>query len=135
MAQSKHNLAEMMELRAQGLTYEEIGKRFGLSRQRIHGLIGSMRTRKSNTDIEKIAYEGIYQMFVEDPKMTFAKLARMMSRSKAPGHARTEHIRRMVTKREDGRFSIDDINNLLRAVGRPYEEVFRVRENHLGNEV
>lgn len=135
MAQSKHNLAEMMELRAQGLTYEEIGKRFGLSRQRIHVLIGSMRTRKSNTDIEKIAYEGIYQMFVEDPKMTFAKLARMMSRSKAHGHARTERIRRMVTKSQDVRVSIDDINNLLRAVGRPYEEVFRVRENHLENEV
>jgi len=38
-------LAEMMRLRDEGLTYEAIGGRFGLSRQRVHQIINAQDER------------------------------------------------------------------------------------------
>ena len=117
---------ELKELRLQGLTYSEIGKKFGISRQRVHSIIGATRTRKSNTDIEKIIYEGIYQLFVDDKKMTFQKLARIFIGHKIPANYNTR-IRQAVIGEKNRRFSIYEITNICKYAGKPFEEIFKLR--------
>ena len=129
----KENVNEMINLRKHGLTYAQIGEEFGISRQRVHQLIGKERARKCDTNIEEIAYEGIYQLFVDDPEMTFTKLTKIMYGTIAAESASCEKVYRFVRKKANSRMTLDCINNLIRYIGKTYEEVFKERITHENN--
>ena len=123
----KENVNEIIELRKHGLTYAQIGERYGVSKQRIQQLIGKERIRKCSTDIEEIAYEGIYQLFVDDPEMTFIKLTKIMYGTSYADTAAHEKVFRFVRKKANSRMRLECINNLINYIGKPYEEVFKER--------
>ena len=59
----KERIKEMINLRKLGLTYREIGKRFGVSRQRIHQILtgyNSHKTPKKNIKALEMLF-GIYE--------------------------------------------------------------------------
>lgn len=122
----KENKIEMIELRKQGLTYKAIGEKFGISKQRVCWLIGNERVRKGTVDLDRIKYKGIHQMFVNDPKMTWHKLARVMF-----GYTDRSAVNR-ATLFATGKFetlSLTAINKLREYTGMTYEELFEERYN------
>ena len=132
---AKEHREEMVALREAGKTYKEIGEQFGISLQYVFrilsetsGRVGSEKVRKGNVDIEKIAFEGIYNLFVSDRRMTFTKFARIALGIKNPGHAQRELIRRFVFNYSDAKVSVQSIRNICRYIGEPFERVFKVRK-------
>ena len=122
--------AEMLRMRQEGYTLEEIGKKFGVSKQWVYNMVG--KGQKHRAMVEKIIYKGIYELFVNDPKMSLHKLVRI-ARGKPDGQDcisrnETERYRRFLTGRTDAMIiSTWNINNILKYTGKTYEEVFELR--------
>lgn len=132
----KERRAEMIALREAGMTYREIGERFGTSLQNVYRIIHceavrrgkSVRIRKANVDIEKIAYEGIYNVFVSDYKMTVTSFTRIALGRKWVDSAEVERIRRFIHNCNDVRVSVRHIQNICDYIGEPFESGFRLRK-------
>lgn len=118
----------MIELRKRGFTYQEIGEQLGISRQRVHQIVGNQRLRKEAVDIEKIVFEGIYQIFKEDKSMTFFKFTEIVCGYPKVTTAKTEHIRKWLTGRIiDSKIQLSHIWNILNYAKQPFEVVFAER--------
>ena len=118
----------IIELRKRGFTYQEIGEQLGISRQRVHQIVGNQRLRKEAVDIEKIVFEGIYQIFKEDKSMTFFKFANIAYGYYPTRKANTEQIRNWLTgKRLGAKLNINHIWNILNYAKQPFEVVFAER--------
>lgn len=124
MIEYNPNVNQMIEMRKQGKSYIEIGEKFGISRQRVHQLLGG-RVRKDSVNIEKIKYVGIYELFQNDPSMTYARLTRIMCNTS--DETIKERIRRVVQRSEQCTLTINEINNLIAYTGKTFEELFEVR--------
>lgn len=122
---------QMKEMRQQGLTYEKIGAEFGITRQGVHYLIAKgkngIRQRHSDVNINEIIYEGVYQLFSSDKNMTFSRLA-SITYERTPNSADVQRIVNLITGKHSTKVSIVHINNLLNYIGKPYEEVFKLRK-------
>lgn len=123
---------EIVRLRQQGKTYEEIGKRFGISKQRASAIgsavLGNTRRRRKSVDTDSIVFDGIYQLFLQDGCMTYARLARIACGSNNVNSKRTQRFARFLTGEADPNLSLQEINNILKYIGKPYEEVFAPRK-------
>lgn len=118
---------EMRKLRQEGYTLEEIGKRFGVSKQRASVIVKDVRP--CDTNIGRIVYKGIYELFVNDRTMTFFKFACIAIHGKINSHVRRvdmEKFRRLITGK-NSYVTLAHINNILEYIGKPYEEVFELR--------
>ena len=120
----------MIELRRNDYTYQEIANIFGISRQRVHQIINKKEI--SNTPhraeiLSKIVYEGIYQMFANDGRMTFRKLARIASNEGSNTIDIAKALQRL-SYGENTKISIKYINNILKYTNLTYEEMFKIRE-------
>ena len=125
---------QMIEMRRDGATYQEIGDRFGITRQAVFDRIGRVTKRRDNVDLEKIIYEGIYQMFKNDEYMTYSKLAFIVYGTRV-NRGRQNTVYQFVTGKLGTMLKIRWINNILKYTGKPYEEVFKLRnggENEKG---
>ena len=142
----KDHRDEMVALREAGKTYREIGELFGVSLQYVFRIISesdkgkdSVRVivRKGSLDIEKIAYEGIYNLFVSDCKMTVTKFARIALGIQMVNPSQRELIRRFIFNYSDARLSVRNISNICRYIGEPFERVFEVRKKkyEVSNEI
>lgn len=70
---------EIVKLRENGLSYDEIGQKYGVSRQRIYQIVkvaGADRIRKNNTNIERIVYKGVYEFMKDNSNISYASLSR-----------------------------------------------------------
>lgn len=136
----KDRREEMIALREAGKTYREIGERFGVSLQYAYRVITNpdsrarVRVRKGSVDIEKIAYEGIYNLFASDYKMTFTQFARIALGVKNPNHQQRERIRWFVYNYSDAKVSVRNIRNICEYIGEPFERVFKVRKKYTRKE-
>ena len=124
---------DMIALRATGMPYREIAKQFGTSAQYVYNIIAESCNRQDparqcDVDIEKIVYEGIYDLFAKDYKMTSAKLARIAFGCKISVHKQKEKIRRLIYNNEEVNLSIRNIRNICEYIGEPFERVFKVRQ-------
>ena len=133
----KEHKEEMIALREAGKTYREIAELFGISLQYVYKIISEScdradsvreRVRKSDVDIEKIAYDGIYNLFVSDYKMTVTRFARIALGTKNPNHAQRERIRWLIYNYSDAKVSVQHIRNICQYIGEPFESVFKVRK-------
>lgn len=129
----KEHKDEMIALREAGKTYREIGEQFGVSLQYVYRIISEenkrgVRVRKCDFDIEKIAYEGIYNLFARDYRMTVTKLTRIALGIKRPNNAQRERIRRFIYNYSDAKVSVQNIRNICLYIGEPFERVFRARK-------
>lgn len=137
---SEERIEEMIALRESGKTYREIGEKFGVSLQSVQQVIsrsgcGQLRTRKASVDIEKIVYEGIYNLFMSDYGMTFTKFARIALGRRGVSHAEMERIRRLCQDYSDVRLSVQNIVNICEYIGKPFECVFKIRERREESDV
>lgn len=120
---------KIVEMRKQGMTYRQIGEAVGLTGQRVHMIVSKLPPiRKCDTDFDRIIFEGIYQCFLQDHTMTYARLARVAYGSKTVGHKEKERIRRFVTGAEGATLKKHWIDNIIKFIGKPYEEVFAPRK-------
>ena len=118
----------MRKLRENGCTLQEIADKFGISKQRVAVIIKDVRY--SNADIEKIVFKGVYELFVNDKTMTFIKFARFAINEKGAAstcRATVEKFKRFV-KGADAHVTLTQINNILKLCGKPFEEVFALRD-------
>ena len=130
---AKNNKEQMIALRKAGKTYEEIAEQYGVSKQWVYQIIRDVcryddRARKHSLDIENIVYEGIYQLFANDYKMTELKFARITFGIKTVKGKHRELIRRLLFNRAEVRLSLRNIRNICEYIGEPFEYVFRVRK-------
>lgn len=123
---------EIVRLRQQGKTYEEIGKAFGISKQRASAIgsavLGNTSKRSKSVDIDDIVFEGIYQLFLHDNTMTYARLGRIANNTKSFNSRQTSRFCNILKGKTDPALPIHVINNILKYIGKPYEEVFAPRK-------
>lgn len=62
--QSKENLMKMFEMHLDGISHAEIAKEFGLSRQRVHQIVGN-NTILPGRPIRKCAFPGLVKWMFE----------------------------------------------------------------------
>lgn len=131
---------EMLQLRIEGHTMKEIAEMYGTSKQRVCQITNKLiskedlsRARREQIDIEKIRFQGVYEIFKNDYRMTYKKFQRIASKTKAGNNAYSERWRRFVTgESKDAEIKLDWINNLIEYSGMTYEELFAHREVNNG---
>ena len=84
------------------------------------------RARKNSVDIEKIVYQGIYDLFQNDRKMTFRKLATIFNGKRPDNISYMLKIRRLVLG-EKALIDIQAIINICNYLQKPFEVVFKRR--------
>ena len=137
----KEHREKMIALREAGATYREIAELFGISLQYAQKIISEPdgnerpRARKNSVDIEKIAYEGIYNLFVSDCKMTFTQFSRIAFGVKHADPTQRERIRWFVLGYSDAKVSVRVIKNICEYIGEPFERVFKLRKKKHTEEV
>lgn len=120
------DIKTMRELRNEGYTYQAIAEKFGCTKQCVQQLIGQ-RSRKNSVEIEKIAYDGIYQVFRRDPRMTIRKFTTIVYGWEKPNHTVQEKIRKFIRGDIESRLTLTQINNICQCTGLSYENTFRRR--------
>ena len=114
------------QMRRDGATYQEIGEYFGVSRQRIEQILkGKVKARKCSTDMERIPYEGLYNWLMDNPKVTYPTLAKIVL-----GNGENKSTNQ-ITNLLHGRNSLISkraYDRLIAATGMTYEQLFKLRE-------
>ena len=123
-------LKKMVEMRMDGASYQEIGDAFGMSKQNAQNVLSRYYKRLSGHrgrgfNIENIAYEGIYDFFDKNKKMTVSRFASLIFGNDAPhGVAK---VRTFITGESNALFKISHIKKMCELVGKPFEECFKER--------
>ena len=112
------------ELRMQGLTFEEIGKRLGVSRQRIAQCCAGMNPEATawachKEDLESIAYVGLKKWMLEN-RVSVPELMRRIGQD--TGSRRSESFRNKLKGRTQ--LTITDIKKILAVTGGTFEQMF-----------
>ena len=112
------------ELRMQGLTFEEIGKRLGVSRQRIAQCCAGMNPEATvwachKEDLESIAYAGLKKWMLEN-RVSVPELMRRIGLD--TGSSRSKHFR----NRLEGKTQLPmrEIKKILAVTGGTFEQMF-----------
>ena len=122
---------EMYEMRKSGTTYQAIADLCGISKQAVYTRVYYYKRkvlgiRGRGFDIEKIVYQGIYDWFKENfdesPFSLFAKIYKNGSST------RLSTFRNFLKGEHDTFFSIKRIKKLCEVIGKPFEEVFKRRD-------
>ena len=112
------------QMRRDGLTFREIGEAFGVSRQRVEQVLKG-KARKCTTDMEKIPCEGLYNWLMDNPKMTFPALARVMFNN-CNANKKNQVVNLLHGR--NCRISKRAYDRLMAATGMTYEQLFKLRE-------
>lgn len=126
----KTKVANYVILREEGKSYQEIADIYNVSKQSVEQALRKFevtfgRVRKNNTNIERIAYKGLYNFFIDNPNMTFSKLTRL-----SYGYSDTKNTHRIMNLLfgKNVRINIKTINKLIEITEKPYEVLFELRE-------
>ena len=121
---------EMYKMRVNGATYQHIADMSGLSKQRVHEKLKSYAltlagVRNMYFDAEEIIFKGIYEHFKNNTQETLTSFF-----TKVLGEFDNNRIRtmtRFIRGQNKSRLSIEEIKNICKVVGKPFEEVFKER--------
>ena len=117
--------AQMIEMHEKGMNYTDIGKVFGLSRQRVYQLIGGgYKSHFQSIKSENCIYEEIRQFLIVN-KMSIAEFSRKIYEDNHPVHKSTISN---VLKGSDVHKSI--IDRILDITGLTYEQAFKRSDNN-----
>ena len=112
------------ELRMQGLTFAEIGKRLGVSKQRIAQCCAGMNPEATawachKEDLESIAYVGLKKWMLEN-RVSVPELMRRIGLD--TGSSRSKHFR----NRLEGKTQLPmrEIKKILAVTGGTFEQMF-----------
>ena len=112
--------AQMIEMHEKGMSYTDIGKEFGLSRQRVFQLIGGgCKTHYQGIKPENCVYEEIRKFLIAN-RMSIAEFSR---RIYGDNHANHQHRLAKVLKGSNAHKSV--IDRILIVTGLTYEQAFK----------
>ena len=122
---------EMLEMRMNGKTFQEIADACGISKQGVHERLKLYAKRLAGIrgqgfDISTIKYEGLYEYFEENLEESLYSFAIKIGMGKDGGRVAT--IRNFLTGKHHSRFSIPQIKKMCEVCGKPFEEVFKERD-------
>ena len=112
---------KMKEMFMAGKTLEEVGKEFGLSRQRVFQIVGGYKKPKQVTEeqINKVKYLGLKKWMLQN-NVSFSELTRLIYGQTNRNQYNTTHSRICAHKDIPKSF----IDNLIKITGLPYEVLF-----------
>ena len=114
---------QLLDLRDEGLTYEEIGEKVGISRQRVYQLIGGEKPLFRAVNEDYCVYPNI-RRYMNENRISVTQLTRL-----AYGDVHTSNIQRMHRLLEGSKMaSKTTIDRVLWATGLPYEVAFAREE-------
>lgn len=123
------NAKEMLEMRVNGATFQEIANKYGISRQAVHQTLNSYMARLQGKryalDVDKIIFKGIAEWFFENPDESMSSFSR-----KVFGYdtgAKVKDVRMNLYGEYTVYFSIEQIKKICEVIGKPFEEVFELR--------
>lgn len=118
---SKINVQEAIEMRENGASLQEIGDRYGVTRERVRQLIGN-KVRKGNTQIQRIKYRGLRRYF-EENNVSYAYFARKIGTSAG----KIDTLSNFISDPSKGaRFSIEQIKLMCQVTGQTFEQLFEI---------
>lgn len=125
---------EMVSLREQGYKITQIAEMAGISFQAVgkrlkrynQGIPPTRRGKKLN--IEKIVYQGFYDWFLENPLESVQSLLRKMHSETT--HGNNAKMRFFLYGEKNTWFTVPQIKKMCEIIGKPFEEVFKERENN-----
>ena len=123
---------EMLQMRIDGATYQEIADAYGITRQRAYQIIASYLdglqklTRGRGFPCEDIVYEGMFEYFSANERESLTSFAHKVLGSRGGG---TATMRNFLTGRNESHFTIAQIKRMCEIVGKPFEETFKERDN------
>lgn len=106
-----------------GYTYQAIANEFGVTKQYISSLYG--RKSYNSKLYDEIIYPNITK-WMEENKVTVRSLSIELYSGKLPNSAQTKLSKKLKGERK---FTIDDIDKILKITGMKYEEAFERKEN------
>lgn len=126
----KVNFEIANEMRANGATYEETSKTFGVSKQAVWQTMNrpefaKERKRKNCKLYSNVYYKGLADWLAKDEKLTAGKIAKILYEHQ--GTAEVNRIHRMIQGR-DVRFTINQIKKMLEASGMTFEQMFELNK-------
>ena len=122
---------EMLEMRINGATFQEIADICGISKQDAHERINRYfkkvvnSKRGKNFTCDEIIYEGIYEHFMRDENESVTSFAVKVFGCNG---SRASTTRNFITGKNETHFTINQIKKMCEIVGKPFEEVFKERE-------
>lgn len=126
---STSNVEEMQKLKDAGWSLQKIGEKYGITKQSVCQKLASPKPRKKDYDIERIIFNGIYNLFAEDPYMSVSKLARIMWGTAEGERANAVKLQNFITGENDSSFKLSHINRLIEYSGMTYDELFSLRHS------
>ena len=108
----------MRDLRTQGLTYEEIGREMGITRQRVYQLIGGYTKHSVIIRPEQCVYPEL-RFWMLEKNISINGLARL-----AFGRIHAQERARLVAALKGANCSKGMIDKILKATGLTYEVAF-----------
>lgn len=116
----------MYEMRLNGCTFTEIGKKFNVSRQRVEQILREKPRKKSQSNAEKCIYKGL-AAYISSDGMTLWRLAELIGLSPRS----TVAICNKITGKR--KFNITEIKKILELTGLSFEECFCEKDVENGN--
>lgn len=128
-----NRIAHFIVLREQGKTYQEIGEMYGISKQRVEKCIKDFNDLVGDKprNIECIPYKGIYEYLKNNPKISVTSLIKEITNY--TNITSRERIRNLF-KGTNTQITIKEIKKLIEITGKPFEELFELREKNSDRE-
>ena len=121
---------EMIQLREEGKTLDEIAQLAGITRQRVGQYMDKFNVRKGSVNIEKIRYKGIYEFMKENPGVSYAQLARAIYGGATTNAKCNDLIRKFAGERSDCiHFTVAQLKRLIKYTHKSFEELFTLRDS------
>jgi hypothetical protein len=123
---------EMLQMRLNGATYQEIADTCGITRQAAHQAVRlyankiSSKRRGREFFLEEIKFEGIYEHFVENEEETVTSFAKSIFGGSYSVKVPT--MRNFLRGETNSFFSISQIKRMCEICGKPFEDVFKERK-------
>ena len=120
---TKEQKLEMFSMRLDGATFQEIGDKFGLTRQRVEQILKFGETRSHRSKVsEKCIYKGLSD-YIDKENITLNELTKMIGMK-----CKTTEL---ANKRITGvrQFKINEIRKILERTGMTFEECFSLKES------
>jgi hypothetical protein len=129
MSNLNPNAKEMLEMRVNGATLQEIADYYNISRQAVHSVLNNYTSRlcgkRCSLDVNDIIYKGIYDYFRSRPEEGILSLSKKVFGKDPAG--KTRSLKSCIVGEHKMYFTVDQIKKLCEVVGKPFEEVFELR--------
>ena len=117
----KERAMDMFKMRLEGATYQEIADKYGITKQRVEGILKMREPSKkhSNKKYEKCIYKGLRE-WLQQNNYKLNDLQNLISKNKQSQAGNSLRMK-LCGERE---FRLSDINKIINLTGMTFEELF-----------